>query len=567
MPKKNILSKSKVKTEGGDYPQFQQPYYDTPNGMLTHPYDMPGMYGAPGMQPGMQQPAQQDSKLNLPINNIDNSTPKNWYERIQKIMMFLGDWMATSTALATQNTVSVAKFINENPVIEINKVEEKKVPNGPVIPGGPPSNMITKTVKTTEHKALPQITLQYKIFLIIALMFLMFVIPWVIYLLTLIYTYPFWTLKYFLDKTTFLKDKYDFGELKRIYNIGGWYVNDYILYMLIVVGVYILFSIIVFTTNYVYNKKKELMYATIRTSILIGIIAIILCLHIAFHYENLQELGTKRDNLIITIKKSLNYDYIYWLSGLDQLSDENCKKCYENGNKLTINTQSDVDCSMCVKQNIIKKNSLSSAIVYIKNKIPNISGTMEQLKAEPELKNIKKFDGNLEGTEKPYELIKKTILTYYIIDNIQKITGNNAFMDEYAFYDIMNIIGTINLSHFSLFGRDNSISTTTCSNARFESIASKAIVMELCIDCEQTCIEMDTDVSKLRYAMENISIPLVMQTGSIILFVLIVYIISFIIDVLALKKSISRQANMNQLYPDTGIGYNNNGMMQQPGYM
>jgi hypothetical protein len=328
MPKKNILSKSKVKTGGNpDYPPFQQPY-DTSPGMLTQPYDMPGAPYIPGMQPGMQQPAQPD--VNIPINNVDNSIPKNWYEHVQKIMTFLGSWLATTAALATRNTVNVASLINETPVIEINKVEEKQVPNGPVLPGGPPPNMITKKVKTTESRALPQISSQYKIFLIVALLFLMFVVPWVIFLMTLIYTYPFWTLKYFLDKTTFLKDKYDFGELKRIYNIGGWYVNDYILYMLIVVGVYILFSIIVFTTNYVYNKKKELMYATIRTSILIGIIAIILCLHIAFHYENLQELGTKRDNLIITIKKTLNYDYIFWLSGIDQIGDENCKKCSEN---------------------------------------------------------------------------------------------------------------------------------------------------------------------------------------------------------------------------------------------
>jgi hypothetical protein len=61
--------------------------------------------------------------------------------------------------------------------------------------------------------------------------------------------------------------------------------------------------------------------------------------------------------------------------------------------------------------------------------------------------------------------------------------------------------------------------------------------------------------------MENLSIPLVIQTSSVVLFVVIIYIISFIVDVLALKKSVTRQ-----IAPDMGMQYNN-GMALQPGFM
>ena len=173
------------------------------------------------------------------------------------------------------------------------------------------------------------------------------------------------------------------------------------------------------------------------------------------------------------------------------------------------------------------------------------------------IKNIRTVD-KLDGEENPYILIRKTIITYYVISNIKSLHPD-LFWPAYMFENGMNIIGKMDAKYFTLFDTKNFPSISNCKSLLDVSNKFKPFSTELCTDCSEDIKDIDTVVSSFKYALQDVGIsplPMCLQTALIILVVVIIFIISYIVDFIALKQLATNNTQ-------SGMGMGMGGIAQQ----
>jgi hypothetical protein len=571
MPKKTLLRKPK-RNNGGEYPYYD-PYGNSMGTGIGSPYGMdnPNMYNPNTMTPDMMQQRGQTQQTQL-INAVDNKPTKTWGKWALHVLEEIPNTIDT---IVKMNTDTVANLIEKNPKIK----ELKEVPSLPgmvqnqpgMIPGMtpgmgydnypyntgyPPQNpgMMyggAETIKPTELPTKALISereatpLNQSSWLYVAiylmLVFTLYIAPFVLLGFSLYYSRSIWPTgnSYWFGKQEYLEDSDSFDEARSLYKlVGGYYIHDYVLYVVIILLVYIVASIYLALSIYVKNNNTRYIILKSREFIVMGISIFMIVCYFAIDAKNrtIQTIGIRRDELINNIYENLNYDYINYLDKIG--IDNNNKSC---NNLLSASTATtDEKCNSGTTVDIIKVNSQKYLDAYIE-KLIDTNYSLDSIK------NTQKPDTvvNMSANDTVFSLVVKAIITHKIIMGLQGYSEQRKkFFDKNAFNDIMSIIAGINMSNYSVFG--NEIFTyLKCHSLLYVKYSS--IAPDICEECEKISGLIDDSVANFKQSINNIAFPHRLGISTLISIVFLFYISLFVTDAYAARKQIYQ--GMTQMNP------------------
>jgi DNA-directed RNA polymerase subunit RPC12/RpoP len=359
------------------------------------------------------------------------------------------------------------------------------------------------------------------------------------------------SLTYFFKEKKFLEDIQDFKEMQGLYNIFGYYMNDYILFMIIIIIIYLVLLILILLSIFINKNKPEFRLLMIKTSILISFCIVVLILFISIYNNKIQRLGQVRDDLTIKVFSSINYEYIEFL---DREMQKQCIECNKKNEDMlkgsfNISTNSSINCPVCASTNLVNVNSIDLLQKYItielltdmKKKATNIN--INSISIQTFKNYMKTYEDTNKKSDSYYNLIVKSLITYKILATIKETKYDelrDKLFDKNMFYDRNSIISSINTTNYSLVNMEYN----KCIIGNMDGIENKSTYMHhVCIECEEISNDIDDRILILKNTLDNTSFPIQLTASSIILFISFIYYISYLSDVNAI---ISKKGEQQQ---------------------
>jgi hypothetical protein len=536
MPPKRILRKPKIHTGGlqGMSPYDMQGM--SPYDMQGMPYDMQGMQG---MYPnGMQGISSNDNTKEKQVVNAVKNPPKSWSKwLVHEFWEIANNW----DTIAKTMKVDVQDFVELNPVLE-TKVELPIQPLNRMHPpmyGGIEGQLQSKANTVVDSKkVLTPITKSSwtYILLVVLLVFTLTIAPFVLLGLSLYYSSPIWY-SFWFGEQYYLEDSEDFKEARNMYKIGSWYMQDYVLYVAIILIVFLFASIYLSLTVYIKHNNAVYIRMKYRVYIAIALCTFVMICYLAMELSNhtIQQVGISRDSLSNIIYENLNYDYINYLNDFAKNTDN--KKCdgsmseLAKGNLTLSSDSSSAKCYESVSGNLVYINNQQRLQTYIKKLINN--KTIDEIKSAPKPDYIK----NMDDSDTVFDLVVKTIITYRIISGLQAYSDSrNKHFDENSFKDIMRIIASVSVNNYSIFG-DYNFTYIKCIE-ELEGMGLEAVYMKtICEKCDAVAANIDDSMALFKKSIGNISFPRRLGISTIITIIFVFYILSILANINAIRSS------------------------------
>lgn len=378
-------------------------------------------------------------------------------------------------------------FIDTSPVEKENKVLPSVV-NTDI-------NFVVKTNKLVSN--ISKNSFKYKLLKTI-LIFVFTIMPLLILIITIVYSYHIINIPAIVKEKRFYADLMIYRELDNIYNIFGLgiYINDYVLYMLIICLIYIMMLFyIFFSPNVKYKDNTYKEYIT-KIYFLLGTVLGILIIHISVYAININKIGSFRDKLNNLVSEYINTKYIDFI--------------HENNTSADIYVVNNQD-------NLIKY--ITGILIEIKTKTAPSDYTLISVE---QFKEYKDTDG-----DRYYDLILKAIITYNLILNIRNNeynSGGYKYIDKTYFYNKKSLLLTINYKKNNLL----EIGPRNCIDKIIDGKNNTSqFITQICKDCRILNYNINELIINIRNTMNNITFPPQTLTAIVVLVICIIYYYSF----------------------------------------
>jgi len=527
----------------------------------------PGMFGQPGIvAQGTSKPQVLGSDRDI-INDPSNNTIRGWlWNQIKLIALYISNY-----AKAVAMYEDLSKYIETNPeeTVSSDLIQNKAGQTGQTPQPGmnPPVANIApvkmengKMVQTQLKKevSIGQISKSswtyYGLLIMVILVFI--VLPFVIFVLALVYSFPVWSLQHFINKGRFFGDLENYREMQSIVNLFGIYINDYVLGMWVVCIVYLILVISMYFTEYINRKIPEFKTNVAKIYLLLGICIAALSLYSVFNHNKVQRLGQLRDSFNNTVYNYISMDYIEYL---DRINKEECQAC---GNKdawkgtfqtvLGKGSQATKACPQCTTNDILKVNSIANYIAYIlkiQNEAESIVAPSSISKMSfSSFKDLKNKDGKTY-----YSLILSATVTYQVLLKLKNNLYdqfNGTIINKNFFNNKYSLLTTVSVDKCTLMDIDYNLCTLRKiignDNSKDESYSE-----QLCKDVNNINTEINNIILDIKNNLNKVPFPLRLGLSSIVTIVCLFYYGSFIMD---MKPLTTVQTN---LYGINGNGYGN----------
>lgn len=192
------------------------------------------------------------------------------------------------------------------------------------------------------------------------------IIPGIILIITVIYTFLCLNVYRFCGKKRFNGDDRKYSDVDNMINMLNLvYIPDYIFMISLCCLIYLLSTIYLYFSKYINTKKMLenpiLAENVYRTHLFIGICSMILIINIIYYYSIYQKLGSKREQVKYNIYNYINYDYLQYLEKLNETNPSCLDSCEL---KLPFGAQPIKICSC--KSVLMEVNKIENLEKYIK---------------------------------------------------------------------------------------------------------------------------------------------------------------------------------------------------------